>query len=135
MEQSLIFQPMIVQASLMVIVGFWLVWARVGSVMRGKVDMKDVAKNGWQGWIKQAGDNYGNQFELPVLFFALCFILFLTNSVTSLALTVAWVFAISRVAHALIHLSFNHIMTRFSVFFIGVLSLAVLFILTARAVL
>ena len=134
MEQSLIFQPMTVQTGLMVCVGFWLVWARVGSVARGKVDMKDVVKNGWQGWIKQAGDSYGNQFELPVLFFALCLILFLTNSVSPPAVMIAWAFAISRVAHALIHLSFNHIMTRFSVFFIGVLSLAALFILTARAV-
>jgi len=134
MEQSVIFQPMVLQAGLMVIVGFWLIWARVGSVARGKVDMKDVAKHGWQGWMKQAGDSYSNQYELPVLFFALCLILFLTNSVTSLAVTLAWVFAVSRIVHALIHLTFNHIMTRFSVFFIGVLSLTGLFILTARAV-
>jgi len=134
MEQSVIFQPMVLQAGLMVIVGFWLIWARVGSVARGKVDMKDVAKHGWQGWMKQAGDSYSNQYELPVLFFALCLILFLTNSVTLLAVTLAWVFAVSRIVHALIHLTFNHIMTRFSVFFIGVLSLTGLFILTARAV-
>ena len=134
MEQSLIFQPMALQAGLMVCVGFWLIWARVGSVVRGKVSMDDVAKHGWQGWIKQAGDSYGNQFEMPVLFFALCFILYLTSSVTSAAVMLAWIFAVSRIFHALVHLTFNHISTRFSVFFIGVLCLTGLFILTARAV-
>ena len=134
MEQTLIFQPMILQAALMVCVGYWLIWARVGSVARKKVDMKSVAQNGWQGWMKQAGDNFSNQHELPLLFFALCIILFLTNSVTHLALTLAWIFVISRIIHAFIHLSFNHIMTRFMVFFIGVLSLTGLFIITANVV-
>ena len=134
MEQSTIFQPMVFQAGLMVLVAFWLVWARVGSVVRGKVDMRDVAKNGWQGWIKQAGDSYGNQYELPILFFVFCFILFLTNSVTPLAVGLAWFFAISRIVHAFVHLTFNHITTRFLVFFTGAIAVTGLFILTARSV-
>jgi len=134
MEQSVIFQPMVVQAGTMILVAFWLVWARVGSVVRGKVDMKDVAKHGWQGWIKNAGDNFSNQYELPVLFFALCFILFLTNSVTPLAMGLAWFFAISRIVHALIHLTFNNISIRFLVFFTGAIALTALFILTATSV-
>ena len=134
MEQSTIFQPVIIQAGLMVLIAFWLVWARVGSVMRGKVDMRDVVKDGWQGWIKNAGDNYGNQFELPLLFFVLCTVQFLLGSVTQFTLLVAWVFVVSRIIHAGIHLTFNHIFTRFLVFFTGAISLTVLFILTAKAV-
>ena len=134
MEQSAIFQPMILQAGLMVLVAFWLVWARVGSVVLGKIDMKDVLKNGYKGWIKQAGDNFSNQYELPILFFVLCFILFLTNSVTQLAVGLAWFFAVSRIFHALIHLSFNNISIRFLVFFSGAIAVVGLFILAARSV-
>lgn len=134
MEQSLIFQPMMVQAGLMILVAFWLVWARVGSIVRGKITMQDVMKTGWPGWIKKAGDNYGNQYELPVLFFALCIVLFLTNSVTPTVMTLAWVFAISRIAHALVQLSFNHIMTRFSIFFLGALCLTGIAIHAIKAV-
>lgn len=134
LEQSDIFQPMAVQMLLMLLVGIWLIWARVGSVARGKVDMRDVAKSGWQGWIKQAGDNFDNQHQLPHLFFAACFLLYLTNSVTDLTVITAWVFAMSRIAHAVVHLTFNHILTRFSIFFVGVVCLAVLFVNVAKAV-
>jgi len=125
---------MTVQAGLMIAVAFWLAWARVGSVVRGKVDMKDVEEHGWQGWMKNAGDNFNNQYELPLLFFALCFILFLSNSVTPLVMGLAWFFVISRILHAGVHLSFNLIPVRFLIFFLGVLSVTGLFILTVRAV-
>ncbi|MEP1229941.1 MAG: MAPEG family protein [Litorimonas sp.] len=134
MEQSVIFQPMLLQATLMVLGGVWLVWARVGSAIRGKVDMKDVEENIWYGWIKNAGDNFNNQFQVPVLFFTLCFILYLTNSVTPTVVVLAWFFAISRICHALVHLTFNHVTTRFLIFFLGVLSVAALLILTIRSV-
>lgn len=134
LEQTDIFQPMAVQMLLMILIGLWLVWARVGSVLRGKVDMDDVAINGWQGWIKQAGDNFDNQHQLPLLFFAVCIVLYLTKNVTDLAVTLAWVFAVSRIVHAGVHLTFNHILTRFLIFFVGVLSLAALVVLTILAV-
>lgn len=135
LEQSDIFVPMVVQMALMLAVGIWLIWARVGSVARGKVNMSDVARSGWQGWIKQAGDNFDNQHQLPHLFFTACFLLYLTNSVSDFAIIAAWVFALSRIVHAGVHLTFNHIMTRFLCFFVGVVSLAVLFVNVLLAVL
>ena len=128
--------PMLVQAGLTLLVSFWLVWARVGSVARGKVDMRDVAKNGWKGWIKQAGDNYANQFEAPILFFVLCIIMTFidlstrVHSIGPVFRMVAWAFVFSRVVHAIVHLSFNHILIRFLVFFVGVLCLLAMFMLT-----
>ena len=118
--------PMLTQASVMLLITLWLAWARVGSVVRGKVDLKDVAKNGWQGWIKNAGDNYSNNYEAPILFFVLSFV-FLTlefathvSVVGSPIIIVAWVFVISRILHAIVHLSFNHILLRFLLFLVGV---------------
>lgn len=134
MENIEIFKPLIVQAGLMILTAFWLVWARVGSVARGKVDMKDVAKTGWQGWIKNAGDNYSNQYEMPILFFVVCFVLFLTSSVSPLLIKLAWAFVAFRILHAAVHLTFNHILLRFFLFFSGGLILTAMFLLTAQAV-
>ncbi len=134
-EQSNILAPMAVQMILMILIAFWLVWARVGSVIRGKVDIKDVARDGWQGWIKNAGDNYSNQYELPVVFFAACLTLFVTKNVTDLAVMLAWAFVVLRVIHAGIHLTFNNINIRFLAFLLGALCLTGLVILTAQAVL
>jgi hypothetical protein len=127
-----IIAPMLVQASLMLLITLWLAWARVGSVTRGKVLMKDVAKNGWQGWIKNAGDNYSNNYEAPILFFILCFVFLIleisthVNVIGSFTITVAWVFVVSRALHAVVHLSFNHILTRFLIFFVGIMCLIIM---------
>ncbi len=116
MEMNEIFKPVMVQAAMMLLVGFWLVWARVGSLLRGKVNEADVEKNGWQGWIKNAGDNFNNQFQVPVLFFVLCFGLYLMNAVTPMVMMIAWFFVATRAVHALIHLSVNIINLRFLAF-------------------
>lgn len=133
-EQIEILTPVVAQMILMILIAFWLVWARVGSIARGKVTMKDVSRDGWQGWIKNAGDNYSNQFELPVLFYAACFTLYFTNSVSDHAVHLAWAFVILRIIHAGVHLTFNHIMTRFVVFFLGAIALMALVWLCAKAV-
>jgi len=124
--------PMLTQAGVMLLITLWLAWARVGSVVRGKVDLNDVVKNGWQGWIKNAGDNYSNNYEAPILFFILSFIFlaleFATHvSVISKSIVVlAWIFVVSRILHAIVHLSFNHILTRFLLFLSGIICLIIL---------
>lgn len=63
-----------------------------------------------------AADNYSNLFELPALFY-LAIILTLTLLVQDGILVVlAWLFVISRYLHSLIHVSYNNVMHRFSVF-------------------
>ena len=133
MEMSEIFKPMLVQAAMMTILGYWLVWARIGSLVRGKITEKSVEKHGWQGWIKNAGDNYSNQFEIPVVFFVLCFALYLMNAVTPLALGLAWFFVGSRIVHALVHLSVNIIKHRFLVFLLGYFALTAMLAITLMA--
>ncbi len=134
MEPTDIFKPAIIQAGVMIAITFWLAWARIGSLVRGKVSRKDVAKNGWQGWIKNAGDNYSNQFELPILFFVICIFFFLTGQVTQMVVYLAWAFVALRILHALVHLSVNIVLLRFLLFFIGGLVLTVMYIILLKAV-
>ena len=133
MEMNTIFGPMLAQAVLAIALGYWLVWARVGSLVRGKVKQKDIDAHGWQGWIKNAGDSFENQFEVPVIFFVLCFILYLTSNVTPLVMTLAWLFVGSRIAHALIHISVNIIPLRFLVFLFGCIIVTALLVITIMA--
>ncbi len=134
MEMSEIFKPMAVQAGLMIAVTYWLAWARIGSLVRGKVTRNEVARNGWQGWIKNAGDNYSNQFEMPLLFFVVCTLLYLSQSVTPFVVLLAWAFVVLRIVHALVHLSVNIILLRFLVFFSGGIVLTILYIILVGGV-
>lgn len=63
-----------------------------------------------------AADNYSNLFELPSLFY-LAIILTLTLLVQdSILVALAWLFVFSRYLHSFIHVSYNNVMHRFSVF-------------------
>ena len=63
---------------------------------------------------------FNNQFELPVLFYAAglaCIAMEIPQSGSMLIL--AWVFVALRVLHALIHITYNHLLHRIIAFWSG----------------
>lgn len=70
-----------------------------------------------------ASRNFDNQFQLPVLYlFAVAFAL--QFGVVDLSLVVlGWLFAVSRLVHAYIHVGANHVRLRFAVYVFGALIL------------
>ena len=76
-------------------------------------------------------NNLINQFELPVLFHALCLALFVTNGVNYLTLVLMWIFILSRYVHAWVHLTSNRVMLRSRAFFFGAVVLLLAWIWVA----
>ena len=64
-----------------------------------------------------ASDNYRNLFEAPVLFYALCGYLAVTQLTTVLLLACAWGYVLLRAAHTFVHLTSNKVIRRFQLFF------------------
>ena len=60
--------------------------------------------------------NLMNLLEIPVLFYAVCLMLYVTHTVDGLAVALAWVYVVLRCIHSFIHLSYNHVFHRFAVF-------------------
>lgn len=128
MENTSIFWPMLVQISLSVAILFWLAWSRVSRI--AKQGMAEIRKTGFPKHVVNAGDNYKNQFELPVLFYALCLFFVLTGGVTQAVLITAWVFVVARILHALVHLTKNIIFPyRFLAFLVSALAVLVMTLL------
>jgi hypothetical protein len=75
--------------------------------------------------------NYMNLLELPLLFYVVCLILYVTASATPLLTTIAWVYVALRVVHSIIHLSYNHVIHRLLAFAVSNFVLVTLWILTA----
>lgn len=67
----------------------------------------------------QSLDNFSNLFELPVLFYVLCLALAATGLTTPGHIAAAWVFVALRVAHSLIHLTYNRVIHRFIAWMLG----------------
>ena len=63
--------------------------------------------------VNAPSDNLKNLFEMPVLFYALASMLFVTEQVDSGYVVAAWVFAAFRIAHSAVHCTVNIVMLRF----------------------
>ncbi len=121
MNHGLIVYPLLVQMGLSLGLVLWLGLARVRAVRRREVGVSDMALSDtvWPPRIRQIGNNYRNQFELPVLFYVLGILLYVTWAVTWTQLVLAWAFVASRLVHSYIHVTSNHVVYRFYAFATG----------------
>jgi len=63
--------------------------------------------------------NFMNLLEVPVLFYVAGFTAFLTNNVDSLIVGLAWAFLALRIGHSIVHLGYNNVMHRLTLFAIS----------------
>lgn len=63
-----------------------------------------------------AADNFSNLLEVPVLFYLICIVLFVTDEVTGFQFILAWLYVALRVLHSLIHITWNRVVYRWAVY-------------------
>ena len=68
------------------------------------------------GYVSLANRNYMNLLELPVLFYVICLMLFVSGKVDQAFLTLAWTYVGLRVLHTLVHVTYNHVYHRLALF-------------------
>ena len=73
--------------------------------------------------INYPAHNLKNLFELPVVFYALCLLLYVSGKVDTIHLAAAWVFVVFRVLHSLNHCTVNRVMLRFLSYLVASLAL------------
>jgi len=137
MDVNLIFWPVLIQVTI-TIAGFILLGVRKAKALKaGNVDMTKTAldNDAWPDDVLMVSNNIRNQFQVPVLFYVLCFVFYSINAVSTTVLYLAWAFVISRIIHAYIHMSSNYVPARFRVFTIGFVIMVVMMIFSARALL
>ena len=124
MKQGVIFWPVITQVLLTLAVAVRMYHARIGELRSRRIRPQELATSRGAASLENvaAADNFRNLFELPVLFFAICPVLYVTNGVTPLQLTLAWAFVLFRIAHSFIHTTYNRVMHRFRVFVLSLIS-------------
>jgi len=136
MNSNQIFWPVLVQM-LITIFGFLLLGIRKTRALKtGAVDQEKAAldNDAWPDYVVVVSNNIRNQFQVPVLFYVLCFLFHTLGAVNALIIFLAWAFVISRVIHAYIHMSSNYVPARFTVFTIGFLIIIVMTILAALTI-
>ena len=132
MNQVAILYPVFVHVLLVVVVGALMAAARARAVrtmdrQRGNPDLA-MGRVAWPDDATKRADNYRNQFELPVLFYAVVAFGLITKGADIVMILLAWLFVLTRVVHAAIHVGPNKVRWRSPAFAIGFLIVAVMWI-------
>ncbi len=116
--------PMIAHAALVYVVYALIALRRQQAVKAGSARVSQFRENRDEPpqslFVR---NNLANQFELPVLFHACCLALFASGGVGTVVLVLAWIFVVSRVAHAAVHVTTNRIRHRQPAFLVGFVAL------------
>lgn len=78
--------------------------------------------------------HYMNLLELPVLFYVICLMIFVTGAASPTIVKLAWTYVALRLIHSVIHLSYNKVTHRFLAFVASNLALIALWVLAALQV-
>lgn len=119
MEQDSIFAPMGALVALTFLVLILIPVRRFRAARAGQVrgdDFKFGESVNVPGHVAIPNRNYMNLLELPLLFYVACLVLFLTERVGPQQLSLAWAYVGLRIAHSLVHLTFNHVFARLTLF-------------------
>lgn len=135
MERHLIYWPLLAQVLIPISVLMLMGKRKSRDVRTGDFDREKAAidNEAWSLPVVLTSKNLANQFQMPVIFYVLCLVLASLDAVDLLTLGVAWLFVITRIVHAYIHVSTNYVPNRFRAFLLSVLLLLVLLGLTVRA--
>lgn len=117
--------PVFVQVALTFVLLFWTGISRLGAVRRGETKVSSVAL-GQQNWppnVMQIANSYNNQLQAPVLFYVLVALTLIVRRADMLFVVMSWLFVVSRLLHAYIHVTSNHVVHRFRTFVVGVVIL------------
>lgn len=137
MNNDLILQPMIGMMLLTAVVWFYMYATRIPAMKNARAPAQTYTTPEKAVELLPASVNYSaynlkNLFELPVVFYALCLTLFVTETVDTTYLVAAWAFLVFRVLHSAVHCTVNIVMLRFYLY--SAAALALWFMLSRAAI-
>ncbi len=122
MDSNIILYPVFALVFLTFAITLWMGKLRFSAVKRGDLNPKYYELN--RGgkvpeYLAKVSQNYDNLLELPILFYVLCALLYITNQIDITLVVLAWAFVSSRYLHSFIHTTSNNVRKRMLVFISG----------------
>lgn len=129
--------PLFVQVALTFVLLVWMGTMRFSALRRGEVKVRDIAlrEPNWPRRLLQVQNAFLNQIEVPVLFYVLTILAWMTRLADVLFVVMAWLFVALRVAHAYVHVTDNNVQRRGLLFITGATVLMIMWVIFATRVL
>lgn len=136
MEQTAIFTPFLGMLLLTFVVWLFMYVKRLAYLTSNNIDAQELSTpdkvvNVIPESVNNPANNLKNLFELPVLFYAICLYLYVTQQVDTGYLYAAYIFFVFRAIHSVVQCTFNKVMVRFSVYSVASIALWVMVVRAA----
>src|SRR5262249_28694080 len=120
--------PLFVQIALTLALLSWMAYLRTSALNAGEVRDRDIAlrEPSWPARTTQVGNCFHNQLELPVLFYVLTILAWITHHADLLFVLMAWVFVAPRLAHAYEPVTSNVVRRRGAIYGVGLIVLVLM---------
>jgi hypothetical protein len=110
--------PLLTMVILTLIVTIRLLFFAVKSIIKGEVHIKQyrIYDGEFPAKFISVRQHYKNMFEMPILFYLLCTLLIISDSVAPLDIQLAWGFVIFRILHSISRIPNKNVNIRFGLF-------------------
>ncbi len=131
MTVQMILLPLFVEVFLTFVIWSWMAALRARDFNSGAVRPDNIAlrEPNWPKRTTQLMNAFSNQFELPVLFYVLTILQYVTHLAGIVFVVLAWVFVIFRILHAYVHVTSNIVRLRGVLYGVGALVLAIMWVI------
>jgi hypothetical protein len=128
MTVQAILLPLFAQVILTFGLLFWMAPLRTRDFASGAVRPEDIAlrEPKWSKRTMQVANAFSNQFELPVLFYVLTILAYVTHLAGLVFVVLAWIFVLCRYLQAYVHVTSNIVRLRGSFFIVSAIVLAIM---------
>jgi hypothetical protein len=127
---------MFAQVALTFVLLFWMGFLRTQALRTGAVTPEQIAlrEPNWPLRVTQIGNAYHNQLELPVLFYVVTLLALITETLDVVIYVLSWMFVLSRMVHAYVHVTSNRLDRRGGVFGIGAIALLLMWVIVVARI-
>lgn len=129
MNNTAIFWPVIIQALVTLYLYIPMSARRIESVKSGSAKASDyrlVEKEPAE--VRQMTRAIANQYETPILFYAVCISAFVTQNASTVMLALAWIYVIVKCAHVFVQTTSNRLRFRRPIFMLSYVTLIVMWV-------
>ena len=129
--------PVFVQVALTFVLLMRLGSGRLRTLSAGNTKVRDIAlgESNWPADVTQVGNCFNNQFQLPMLFYVLVVLALFLHKADLLFVIMSWIFVISRIVHAGVHITSNNVNQRFAAYTVGMVVLLLMWAIFAVRIL
>ena len=129
MRIQFVLLPLFVEVMLTFVLLGWMATLRQQDFKRGvRLEQVALREPNWSVRTLQVGNCFANQLELPMLFYVLTILSIVTHHADFVFVVLAWIFVLSRIAHAAVHTTSNNVMQRGPLFGLGMVVLLIMWV-------